>query len=85
MTIERHDAEIRELARQVMEIVLDVAARRLEQSIQEVHDSRIAPLRRALQACQTLTPILMDGDACQERLREINSYVYAVLDGRQKP
>jgi hypothetical protein len=77
--------EVDEMAREVMGIVLDVASRRLQQSVSEIHESRIAPLRRALAACQTLTPSLMEPEACRERLKEINSYVYAVLDGRVKP
>jgi hypothetical protein len=50
-----------------------------------IHHSRIEPLRRALVACQTLTPSLMEAEACRERLKEINSYVYAVLEGRVNP
>jgi len=37
-------------AREVMDIVLKVAARRLVQSLEEVHDSNIRPLRNALKA-----------------------------------
>lgn len=70
---------LNELAEEVMEVVLNVASRRLVQSLQEVNDSRIEPLRKALKNCQTITPSLMDGEAAKERLREINSYVYDVL------
>lgn len=77
--------EVDELAREVMGIVLDVAARRLKQTVGEIHDSRIEPLRRALEQCQTLTPSLMEPEACRERLKEINQYVYAVLEGRVQP
>jgi len=75
--------EVHELAREVMSIVLDVAAKRLEQTVCEIHESRIAPLKQALRNCQTLTPSLMDGEAAKDRLRNINSYIYAVLgEGR---
>lgn len=79
MPNEDQDDEIRRLAKQVMEIVLDVASRRLVLSMQEVQDSRIQPLRAALENCQTLTPSLMDGEAAKERLKEINCYVYDIL------
>lgn len=41
-------AEMTGLARDVMQPVLKVAARRLVQSMEEIHDSEIKPLRDAL-------------------------------------
>lgn len=41
-------AEMTDLAKDVMEPVLKVAARRLVQSMEEIHESKIKPLRDAL-------------------------------------
>jgi hypothetical protein len=75
-----HRQEVQRLAEEVMDIALQAAARRLVQTLQEVHDSNITPLRQGLRNCQTLTPSLMDGEAAIARLKEINQHVYAVLE-----
>lgn len=75
-------AEATRLAEGVMDIVLKVATRRLVQTVEEVHDTQIQPLRTALKGCQTLTPSLMDGSAAIERLKEINNHVYRALEKR---
>jgi len=72
--------EITRLAEEVMDIVAEVAGRRLAQALQVVNDDRIEPLREALRNCHTINPSLMDVEACQARLKEINRYVYRVLE-----
>lgn len=74
-----HKAEVGKLAEEVMDIVLQAAARRLTQTLEEVHNTHIQPLRVALKGCQTVTPSLMDGAAAIERLKEINVHVYRAL------
>jgi hypothetical protein len=76
--------ELEGLAGDVMDIVLQVARRRLAQVMEEVHDTNIAPLRKALRDCQSLTPSLMTGDQAIERLKEINVFVYSML-GHGRP
>lgn len=77
-----HKAEATRLAEEVMDIVLKAAARRLVQTVEEVHDTQIQPLRDALKGCQTITPSLMDGAAAIERLKAINNHVYDALGKR---
>lgn len=71
--------EYENLARDIMEPVLQVAGRVLEQSVQEIHKSKIAPLRTALIECLTVTPSLLTGEQAIERLKQINCHVYDVL------
>lgn len=77
---ERHEVE--SLAKDVMDIVLQVAAKRLAQSLETVHETHIEPLRDAVRAAITPFASTLSHSDALERLKAINNAAYHVLENK---